>query len=116
MKDQIDALLKRQKLQDEEDKKNIENNNKHLERVENIKFKFDNSNNPLPVSSLPNESLFLEPQQKSNTRLPIADKIKFNNLALSNNIKYYKTNMIINLPLETIPNIEYTKTNMIIIL
>jgi len=108
MKDQIAALLLRQKLQDEEDKKNIDKNNKHFERIENIKLKEI-------INTFPKEPEFLGPEERTERNIPkkvVSDKTKFNeliSLESKRNIQYYKTNIII-----TLIEIQYYKTNMIV--
>lgn len=111
MKDQINILLKRQKLQDEEDKLIIKP--EELAKVDLIQ--------QIKKTSLPNEPVFLGPEEIGGEKIStktISDKDKFNRLILKkavSNIKFYKTNMIITLPLEHIINhITYYKTNMIV--
>jgi len=119
MKDQIDALLKRQKLQDEEDKKNIDKNNKHFERVENIKLEELKKKKEI-IHPFPKEPVFLgteETTEKNIIKRVLSDKTKFNQLvSLKPNIEihYYKTNMVITLPLQPVTPIQYYKTNMVI--
>ena len=132
MKDQIKALLKRQKLQDIEDKKNIKLHKKVFETV----TPKTSSTPPLPRTSLPDEPVFLGSEGEPDTKLNVADKTKFNNLVsiqsrkniqyyktnltvtlLFKNtipIQYYKTNIRITLPLENVRPIQYYKTNMLI--
>ena len=111
MKDQINILLKRQKLQDEEQKSSIKP--QEVVKLELLK------ESKLPI--LPNEPVFLGQEeiggQKFSTKT-ISDKDKFNRLVsekVVSNIQFYKTNMIVTLPLERIINhISYYKTNMIV--
>lgn len=114
MKDQINILLKRQKLQDEQQKSSIKP--QEVTKLELLKEA------KLPI--LPNEPVFLGQEeiggQKFSTKT-ISDKDKFNRLVsekvVSNNqfIQFYKTNMIITLPLQRVINhITYYKTNMIV--
>jgi hypothetical protein len=116
MKDQIAALLLRQKLQDEEDKKNIENNNKHLERIENV---IENVTKKKEIiNSFPNEPVFLGPEETTERNIPkrvLSDKIKFNELVSlkpTTEIHYYQTNMFVTIPLQPVIIIKYYKTNM----
>ena len=111
MKDQINILLKRQKLQDEEQKSSIKP--QEVTKLELLK------ESKMPI--LPNEPVFLGQEeiggQKFSTKT-ISDKDKFNRLVsekVVSNIQFYKTNMIVTLPLEPIINhITYYKTNMIV--
>ena len=110
MKDQINILLKRQKLQDEEQKSSIKP--QEVTKLELLK------ESKLPI--LPNEPVFLGQEeiggQKFSTKT-ISDKDKFNRLVsekVVSNIQFYKTNMIVTLPLENVRPIQYYKTNMLI--
>jgi hypothetical protein len=122
MKDQIRALLKRQKLQDIEDKKNIEINRKAFDNATNVEIKTDSITSlpetSLPVTSLPNEPVFLGSEINSDINISGDNKNKFNILVLKKkflkNVKYHKTNIIIDLPLQTVITIKYYKTNMFI--
>ena len=119
MKDQIDALLLRQKAQDEEDKKNIEKSNKHFEGVENIKLEELKKKKEI-INSFPKEPVFLGPEETTERNIPkkvLSNKIKFNELvSLKTNteIHYYQTNMFITIPLQPNIDIEYYQTNMFI--
>jgi hypothetical protein len=118
MKDQINILLKRQKLQDIEDKKNIEVNRKAFDDVTNVELKTDN-NTSLPVTSLANEPVFLGPEIKSDINICLDNKTKFNNLVSKKffkSIQYHKTNLTISLPLQTVTPIQYYKTNIFVVI
>jgi hypothetical protein len=116
MKDQINILLKRQKLQDEQQKSSIK-----PEEVVKVELKESTVPKVSTITTLPNEPVFLGPEEKGGQKIPtrtISDKDKFNRLVSNkvvSNIKFYKTNMIIILPLQPIINhITYSKTNMIV--
>ena len=116
MKDQINILLKRQKLQDEQQKSSIK-----PEEVIKLELKELTIPKVSTITTLPNEPVFLGPEDKGGQKIPtktISDKDKFIRLVskkVVSNIQFYKTNMIVTLPLQPIINhITYSKTNMIV--